>query len=210
MNSSLHKIKNLNSIISEAFHNPFSDDVEKHSSKKISHIADNSGVLNTKKDTFSISKIECTKTRTGEYTITSKSKFIKGEIIEMCPVMILGIEAKSIVKLKDILFEITKDEEYALVFGYGSIYKHSNEPNVEYAFNRRNKKMYFMAKKPIAVGDELTINYGVSYWQERNATMVISNESGADQPDVNIQAPGPAGKLNQVISTFPIPGEGQQ
>jgi SET domain-containing protein len=69
--------------------------------------------------------------------------------------------------------------------------------------------MYFMAKKPINIGEELTINYGVSYWQERN-NAVISNESGADQSDFNIQAPGPGGKLNQVISTFPIPGEGQQ
>ena len=167
----LEEYKKMN----EDFFNPFDEkDLDKEVKPK--HISDRSGPLMLRKETFNLARIEYSKRPNGEYTIIAKTQFAKGEIVEMCPTIILKEDAKVVEKLKDIIFEIDKDKgEWALVFGYGSLYHHADQPNVDYAYNRLTRQMYFITRKPVKLGEELTINYGKNYWQERIAINTIAD-----------------------------------
>jgi SET domain-containing protein len=56
------------------------------------------------------------------------------------------------------------DDSEIVVFGNGSIFNHSDDPNVYYYHNcSGNRLLYFAAKKPIKEGDELFITYGQSH-----------------------------------------------
>jgi uncharacterized protein len=192
-----YRIKKLE----EGFYNPFDDELEnKKKPKKPVHIADGGGVLKPRREIFNINRVVYSKRPNGEYTIMAKTQFARGEIIEISPIIFVGREAKAIARLKDLLFEIEKEKEdkegmYGLVLGYGSLYKHSDDANVEYAYNRANRQMYFKAARTIQAHEELTINYGKDYWQERTSfsTMAPPNETPAAEIEENVgqgQAPG--------------------
>ncbi len=166
-----YKIKTLNE---EGFYNPYDEDEKAGKSKgnkKPVRISDQGGLLKPRREIFNINRVVYSKRPNAEFTVLSKTQFARGEIIEIAPIIFLGFEAKAIDRLKDFIFEIEKDGKnggmWGLVLGYGSLYKHSDNPNVEYAYNRSNRQMYFKAGKVIQAHEELTINYGKDYWDER-------------------------------------------
>jgi uncharacterized protein len=178
--------------LEEEFHNPF-DNAEKEKSKKPVRMTDSGGPLKQRKETFNINRVLYSKRPNGEYTLMSKTQFAQNEIIEICPIIMVGIEAKAIPMLKDYVFEIEKEGfgstgkgMYGIVLGYGSLYRHSDTPNVSYAYNRSNKQMYFMAAKTIQAQEELTIDYGKDYWAERTAfnTLAPKNETPASTEEI--------------------------
>jgi len=181
-----YKIKKLD----EDFYNPYDEKVEKKP-KKSGHISDKGGLLKPRREIFNINRVVYSKRPNGEFTVLSKTQFAKGEIIEICPIIFVGMEAKGIDRLKDFIFEIektgTKGGMWGLVLGYGSLYKHSETPNVEYAYNRANRQMYFKAGRVIQAHEELTINYGKDYWEERAEFKMVApkNETPAETtPDL--------------------------
>lgn len=218
----------MNKIIKEDFFNPFDEKDEK---KEVKHISDKSNPLYIRKETFNLARIEFSKRPGGEFTILAKTHFAKNEIIEICPCIILGEEAKTIDYLKDVIFEIDKDNnEWALVLGYGSLYRHADKPNVDYAFNKLTKQMYFITKRPIKQAEELTINYGQDYWAERMnfnlstsdnnneiiSSTKVSNESEIQNNTQDIQSKkelktmsSPTNPHNPVRSGVAIIGTGQ-
>ena len=165
-----YKIKKLD----EDFYNPYDEEERAKATKrkKPEHISDKGGLLKPRREIFNINRVVYSKRPNGEFTILSKTQFAKGEIIEICPIIFVGYEAKAIDRIKDFIFEIEKTGKngglWGLVLGYGSLYKHSEEPNVEYAYNRANRQMYFKAARVIQAHEELTINYGKDYWEERS------------------------------------------
>lgn len=165
--------------MNEDFYNPFSDDEEFKAKKEPSHIADRGEYLSKRKATFNLSKIEWSKKGSGTFTILAKTAFNKGDIIEICPVVSVPDICKTIDTLRDMVFEIDKNKnEFGLVLGYGALYGHSERANVEYAYNRGQKLMYFLARTFIKAHEELTINYGTDYWSERdNNNMIKKIES---------------------------------
>ena len=222
--------------LNEDFYNPFEED-ESEKKKEPVHIADKGGEFMKEKEHFNLGRVEWTKRPGGDYTVKSKTQFAKGEIVEICPMIILPEIAKTIDRLKDIVFEVDKKKgEYALVLGYGSLYRHSNEPNVDYAYNRRQRHMFFIANRPIQAYEELTINYGSEYWEERSNlnTMAelenVSTVKGADaslgqeieesevQPNAADIEQGktnrafgePNSRSNPAVSGISIKGVGQQ
>jgi len=180
--------------LNEDFFNPFDED-GKFKEVKPKHISDKGGDLIPRKETFNLGRVEFSKRPGGEFTILAKTQFAKGEIVEICPVVLLGEEAKTINYLKDIIFEIDKDKnEWALVLGYGSLYKHSDESNIDYAYNRLTKQMYFITKKPIKLSEELTINYGQDYFMER---MNFNTTEDVERTDNNQGMPSTAKPENE-------------
>lgn len=205
-----YKIKKLE----EDFFNPYDEDakIEKEGSKKPVHITDKGGMLKPRREIFNINRVVYSKRPNGEFTVLSRTQFAKGEIIEICPIIFVGYEAKAIDRIKDFIFEIEKTGAkggmWGLVLGYGSLYKHSEKPNVEYAYNRANRQMYFMAARTIQAHEELTINYGKDYWDERASfnTMAPKNETPAEQtPDLEENVGQP-----QAPSNAPMTGLGGQ
>jgi len=174
----MHKIKPLENYLNEDFYNPFKDDDTIKKNSKSNHISDKSEPLQLRKEVFNINRVEYSKRDGGGYTVLAKTQFARGEIVEICPVIFVGSEVKAVKILKDYVFEIDKDKNiYGVVLGYGSLYRHSTTPNVDFAYNRSNRQMYFMVNKTINVGEELTINYGNDYWAERNNLNIFTNDA---------------------------------
>jgi len=172
-----HKIKPLNEFlkVNEDFYNPF-DKTEIDT--KPSHIADKGGLLKLRKEVFNINRVEYSKKNNGAYLVLAKTQFAKGEIVEISPIIFVGLEAKAVPRLKDYIFEIDKDKQtYGVVLGYGSLYSHNENPNITFAYNKQNKQMYFIAARPIKAGEELTINYGKDYWAERSGFGTVAQQS---------------------------------
>lgn len=173
-----HKIKSLDEYLklNEDFYNPF--DENNPIETKPSHIADKGGFLKLRKEVFNINRVEYSKKANGSYTVLSKTQFAKGEIVEIAPIIFVGLEAKAVPRLKDYIFEIDKAKQiYGVVLGYGSLYRHNENPNITFAYNRGNRQMYFIAARMINAGEELTINYGKDYWAERSGFGAMANES---------------------------------
>ena len=186
-----YKIKTLE----EEFYNPYEAEEKagkKKGNKKPVQISDQGGLLKPRREIFNINRVVYSKRPNAEFTVLSKTQFAKGEIIEIAPIIFVGMEAKAVDRLKDFIFEIEKDGKnggmWGLVLGYGSLYKHSDEPNVEYAYNRSNRQMYFKAARVIQAHEELTINYGRDYWEQRAmfGTMAPKNETPPSSLDKDV------------------------
>jgi hypothetical protein len=179
-----HKIKPFDEFakLNEEFYNPFEKDnpVE----VKPSHIADKGGLLKLRKEVFNINRVEYSKKSNGGYCVLARTQYGKGEIVEIAPIIFVGLEAKAVPRLKDHIFEIDKEKQtYGVVLGYGSLYGHSNTPNITFAYNKQNKQMYFIAARFIKAGEELTIDYGKDYWTERSGFGLMGNQNTSDIKD---------------------------
>ncbi|MGL5691954.1 MAG: SET domain-containing protein-lysine N-methyltransferase [Bacteroidales bacterium] len=153
-----------------AFYNPYKDELEDGptdtSVKMISDIT--TGSLYKQKKAYSTPATEVVKTSTRGYKVFATKDFRVSDIVEIAPVIIQPSTALALDTLKDILYQID-DNTYALVLGNGSLYDASrnNDANIEFAWNAKTECMYFIAKRNIQRGEELTINYGDDYWSSR-------------------------------------------
>jgi uncharacterized protein len=229
----MHKIKPLDNYLNEDFYNPFEEDDKIKSNSKSTHISDKSEPLKLRKEIFNINRVEYSKRAGGGYTVLAKTQFARGEIVEICPIIFVGAEVKAVKILKDYVFEIDKEKNiFGLVLGYGSLYKHNNAPNVDFAYNRSNRQMYFMSNRTINIGEELTINYGADYWAERSNLNLFTNDTSSNiiqptttevasesqvqktivgmQDDTQAKINGsPISKSNPAVSGIPILSQGQ-
>jgi uncharacterized protein len=89
-----------------------------------------------------------------------------GETIEVCPT--LEVASGDIAgRLSDYVFESADHADMSvLMLGYGMLYNHSAEANAEYE-TAGEQEIAFVAKRPIAPGDEITIDYGAQWWDSR-------------------------------------------
>ena len=87
----------------------------------------------------------------------------KGSLIEISPVIVMpGKDRPQIdqTKLHDYYFIWgEKDDQCAIVLGYGSLYNHAYHPNAEYAPDFKKQTLDFYALRPIKAGEEITVNY---------------------------------------------------
>ena len=96
--------------------------------------------------------------------------FKKGEIVEIAPI------------IKDTNdnwghgnqianYTTTSDENSAsLTLGYGSLYNHSNDNNLDY-YSGSNDTFIFIANRPIKKNAELFISYGEDWWTSRQGNI---------------------------------------
>lgn len=86
-----------------------------------------------------------------------------GEIIELCPVIIIGKEdTKKLheTHLHDYYFVWDIDlGTSAIALGYGSLYNHSEQPNADFELVPEEQSIRFLAVKDIEAGGEITIDY---------------------------------------------------
>lgn len=84
-----------------------------------------------------------------------------GEVIEAAPVIVIPNSDMPMVD-QTVLTKYTfvwDDNNEAVVLGYGSLYNHSEQPNVDFNPDYENMQMKFTALKDIALGEELYIDY---------------------------------------------------
>jgi hypothetical protein len=195
-----YKIKPLE----EGFFNPYDKTANEPKKKSTIHLSDKVGIVQPRKEVFNINRVEYSKRPNGEFVMYSKTQFAKGEIVEICPIIFVGVEAKGIPNLKNYIFEIEKDKDkYGVVLGYGSLYKHSENPNLEYAYNRTNRQMYFSSLRQIQAQEELSINYGKDFWDEQATFNTVAPEKAPTL--VNIPAANESADM--VHNTSEVTGE---
>ena len=86
-----------------------------------------------------------------------------GDIVETC--YFLPIYNSNINPLLDYLFQIDEHTTKRIFpLGYGSIYNHSDSPNINWKV-KDDKFIEFYSLKEIESGDELCHDYGSKYWQ---------------------------------------------
>jgi uncharacterized protein len=89
------------------------------------------------------------------------------EVIEVCPFLEIPVEEISGV-MDSYVFSSGKGEHLnVLLFGYGSLYNHSFDPNVEVR-EHADDAIAMIALRDIAAGEELVHNYGDDYWDTRD------------------------------------------
>ncbi len=93
----------------------------------------------------------------------------KNEIIEVCPILILGSKDTVLVMktmLQNYVFEYEKDSTL-MALGYGSLYNNNDVPNARYELQEyegspaQDSELVISAIRPIAAYEEIFINYGI-------------------------------------------------
>jgi len=90
--------------------------------------------------------------------------FEPGELIETAPVIVLPPEDRTRLQLTTLAryqFKWPRVEgATAVPLGYAMLHNHSSEPNATREDDPDEDLMHFLAVRPIAKGDEITVNYG--------------------------------------------------
>jgi SET domain-containing protein len=98
-------------------------------------------------------------------------KIYEGEIIEICPVIDMGLNKEPSHILIDYRFNwpqgLSEWEKQVVPAGYGMLYNHSNNPNVLWRSDVVNNTFEFYAIKEINPNEEILTYYGsVEYWSD--------------------------------------------
>ena len=92
-------------------------------------------------------------------------RFAKGALVERCPTVEVP-DSEVVGRLDDYVYTSVKDGDVLLVLGYGMLYNHSADPNVEYLQDEPST-ISFRALRTVLPGEELTIDYGDRWWETR-------------------------------------------
>lgn len=106
--------------------------------------------------------VEVRKTRNKGRGVFATKNFQKGDIIEVCPVIILNTtERRHCEKtiLAYYMYPWRSTRTGVVVLGYGSVYNHSFDPNADWFPKTEIDNMTYKAIKPIKKGEEITVNY---------------------------------------------------
>ena len=98
--------------------------------------------------------------------VFAAASIIRGEVVEVCPVIVIPAEQWHHVEptvLALYIFNFGPEGEHAAIaLGYGSLYNHSYSPNAEYTKHWEERVIHFTALRDIAVDEEITVNYNGS------------------------------------------------
>ena len=105
--------------------------------------------------------------------IFSKTMIPKNTVIEVCPSLEMkGYEIQG--RLKDYVFRSLNKGHSLVVFGYGSIYNHSDTPNLTWIINKQ-LEMVITTNQDIPENTELFVSYGANWWNSRSKSNATPN-----------------------------------
>jgi SET domain-containing protein len=94
--------------------------------------------------------------------------FKKDEVVEICPYLkIYKGHMNDECEVGDYTFEFDEESE-VLIQGYGSMYNHHASNNLDYFYEESDDMFEYIALRDIKKGEELTVNYGDMYWENRS------------------------------------------
>lgn len=104
--------------------------------------------------------------------VFSNQAFAAGDTIELAPVFIIEECYSEIPKqFQNRVFRwglmTGTGKKLAVALGYGSLYNHSDTPNLTYTADHENNVLIFIARKAIQQHEQLTIHYN----QENDGTL---------------------------------------
>jgi hypothetical protein len=94
--------------------------------------------------------------------VFARRDLVAGEVIEVCPVIVLGGVDEQELLDKTRLFDyyFAWGELAAVALGYGSLYNHSCHANADHVCDVLRGEIRIWAHRAIRRGEEITINYG--------------------------------------------------
>lgn len=96
--------------------------------------------------------------------VFAQKRFLKGEIVEMSPVVVIPAEQVEFLD-KTILgnyYYDWEDKAAAIAFGLVSLFNHSYHPNTYYVKKFAEREVEYIAYRDIEVGEEITANFNGS------------------------------------------------
>lgn len=91
--------------------------------------------------------------------VFARRRFRQGDVIEVCPVLVLpGDAAEPGGPFEGLTYD-WGEGACALALGYGSLYNHSDNPKAEAVSDEDECTITIVALKEIVGGDEITIRY---------------------------------------------------
>ena len=97
--------------------------------------------------------------------VFAKRHFAEGDVVETCPTVQVA-DSDVVGGLRDYVFSSLEDGDVVLALGYGMLYNHSADPNLDYEQDDPGSITFF-ARRALRPGDELTIDYGEEWWETR-------------------------------------------
>jgi hypothetical protein len=101
--------------------------------------------------------------------------YTQGDTIELCPYLITDYtDVGDECILHDYMFHTPYigEEEYYIPLGLAMVYNHSTSPNAEWEIEEDDDRFIkFFALKEIKQGEEILHDYGLDYWESRDATI---------------------------------------
>jgi len=115
-------------------------------------------------DIYPPQKVKVVKIKGKKRGVVATKKIEAGEIIEICPLLVLSeVDAEHVTTKSDYLkfyaLELVRRNKQALHLGYGMIYNHSSNPNAEIEYQSDEDSIIFRALVNIEPGQEITYNY---------------------------------------------------
>jgi hypothetical protein len=99
--------------------------------------------------------------------VYASRRYDEGEVVEACPVIVFSGPFTSVPdEIRKLLFNwgflADARSTHCLALGYGSMYNHDNPANMRYEADAGHSLLRFIAVRPIAPHEELTVNYNAA------------------------------------------------
>ena len=98
--------------------------------------------------------------------VVATEDIAKGEIIETCPILFISDKEAELIENQHDIIEhyymlLTAFNKHCIMFGYGSLYNHSKEPNADIDYNLQTPQNYLIVEsiKDIKAGEEIVYDY---------------------------------------------------
>lgn len=101
----------------------------------------------------------------GGLGVFSDASYDRGTVVEVCRYLEVEADAVRDSPLWDYVFS-GEEGRVLVILGFGMLYNHSYRPNLRYEL-LGDDLIQFVARCDIGVGDELTVNYGRTWWSSR-------------------------------------------
>lgn len=95
--------------------------------------------------------------------VFSNRNIKRGELIEVSPLIIISKKKESDLIMKTILSKYVYClglNQLGIAGGFGSFFNHSQNNNIRWKIDLKNKVIKYYSLKEIKVGEELFLNYG--------------------------------------------------
>ena len=120
--------------------------------------------------------IEVRKSPIHRYGVFAKNDIKEGTIIEETPFLFLNTQDFSPeAVINDYTFDSGNTNIDILPLGCGGIYNHSDNENTTYFYHEKKEIMVIIANRDIKKDEEIFINYGSTWFQEREILEMIED-----------------------------------
>lgn len=113
-------------------------------------------------DRLAIGPIYVKKSPIHGYGVFAAQDLAANQVIEECHVLFYDTDKDP---LSNYAFSFL--EKHAIPLGFGCIYNHSDQPNVQYDLDPKRQLVLFTTLRPLPAGEELLISYGKHWFAAR-------------------------------------------